>query len=45
MKRLLLPLLAAMALPTVVLADWQKDVYDERYPILKRNFENSEKIL
>ena len=45
MKRLLLPFLAAIALPTVVLADWQKDVYDERYPIFKQNFENGEKIL
>ena len=44
MKRLLLPLLTAIALPTAVLADWQKDVYDERYPIFKRNFENGEKF-
>ena len=44
MKRLLLPLLAAIALPTAVLADWQKDVYDEKFPIFQQNYENGFKF-
>ena len=44
MKRLLLTLLAAIALSNIVLADWQKDVYDEKFPIFQQNYENGYKF-
>tara|TARA_B100000963_G_C22184758_1_gene476060 strand:+ start:238 stop:522 length:285 start_codon:yes stop_codon:yes gene_type:complete len=43
MKRLLI-LLAALSLPTVVLDNWHKDVYDERFPIFQQNYENGFKF-
>ena len=43
MKRLLLaPLLLGLTLP--VMADWQRQVYDESYPIFKQNYENGFKF-
>ena len=43
MKRLLLaPLLLALTLP--VMADWQRQVYDESYPIFQQNYENGFKF-
>ena len=43
MKRLLpLPLLLGLTLP--VMADWQRDVYNERFPIFQKNYENGFKF-
>ena len=38
MKLLLLPLLAALALPTAVNADYEEEVFKRRWPIFVDNF-------
>ena len=44
MRKLLIPLLAAVTLPTAVNADWQRQIYDESYPIFQQNYDNGFKF-